>query len=139
AHATEEPVLSISKSASPDPVRRGSELRYTLHVSNLGQPATELVILDPIPEGTTYVPDSATDGGRLEGGAMRWAILDLGAGESRTFAFSVTVVDASEVVNSAYSVACAEGIEAIGEPITTEVTIGGGSRIVYLPVVTRAY
>jgi uncharacterized repeat protein (TIGR01451 family) len=139
AHATEEPVLSISKSASPDPVRRGEELRYTLHVGNLGQPATELVILDSIPEGTTYVPDSATDGGRLEGGAVRWAILDLGAGESRTFEFSVTVGDGSEVVNRDYSVECAEGMVAAGEPITTEVTVGGGGGlIVYLPVIMRA-
>jgi uncharacterized repeat protein (TIGR01451 family) len=140
AHATDEPLLSISKSASPDPVRRGDELRYTLHVGNLGQPATELVILDQIPEGTAYVPNSAIEGGRLEGDAVRWAILDLGAGESRTLEFSVTVLDGSEVVNSTYSVACAEGIEAAGEPITTGVTVGGGgSRIVYLPVVTRVY
>jgi len=113
AHAADEPLLQISKSASPDPVQRDDELRYTLRVSNHGQPATELVIVDQIPAGTEYVPDSATEGGRLEGDELRWSILDLGAGESRTFEFSVTVLDGSQVVNSTYSVRCAEGVEAV--------------------------
>jgi uncharacterized repeat protein (TIGR01451 family) len=140
AHATDEPVLQISKSASPDPVRRGEELHYTLQVSNRGQPATELVIVDTIPEGTTYVPDSAVaTGGHLEGNEVRWTTLDLGAGESRTFEFGVTVVDGSEVANSAYSVSCAEGISAEGEPVMTKVTVGGGGLVVYLPVVRRVY
>jgi uncharacterized repeat protein (TIGR01451 family) len=139
AHATDEPLLQITKTASPDPVRRGEELRYILHVSNLGQPATELVIVDQVPDGTEYVPDSATVGGRLEGGNVRWAILDLGAGESRPFEFRVKVLDGSEVVNSTYSVHCAEGVTAEGDPVVTQVTVGGGGRVIYLPIVLRAY
>jgi uncharacterized repeat protein (TIGR01451 family) len=137
AHVTEEPLLMIRKSASPDPVRRGEELRYTLHVSNRGQPATELVIVDRIPDGTAYVAGSATEGGHLEGGEVRWAILDLGAGESRTFEFSVMAVDGNEAVNDTYSAQCGEGIQAFGKPLVTEVT--GGRLVVYLPLVLRSY
>ena len=140
AHATVEPILHIVKSASPDPVQRGSALRYTIHVSNRGQPATELVIVDQIPAGTEYVAGSAMPAsGKLEGNEMRWTMLDLGAGESRTFAFSVTVLDGSQVVNDTYTVHCAEGISAQGEPVVVQVVAGDGRGGIYLPIVLRSY
>lgn len=140
AHATEDPVLLIDKSVSPDPVRAGEELHYVIRVTNRGQPATELVIADQIPVGTEYVEDSAiATGGKLQGNEMRWTILDLAPGETRTFEFRVTVLDGEEVINDTYSVLCAEGISAVGEPVAVEVIVGGGSKTNYLPLVLRAH
>ena len=49
SYVTNDPVLQITKTASPDPVHIGTELVYTLRVTNLGQQATELVVTDTIP------------------------------------------------------------------------------------------
>jgi uncharacterized repeat protein (TIGR01451 family) len=53
--------LSITKSDSPDPVVAGTDLTYTVTVTN-GGPSTadDVVVTDPLPTGTTYV--SGVDG-----------------------------------------------------------------------------
>jgi uncharacterized repeat protein (TIGR01451 family) len=117
-------------------VERDEELMYTIRVVNLGQPATQLVITDAIPSGTTYVPGSATSGGRLESGEVIWGAPSLDAGEYREFSFRVTVAGGSEVVNERYGARCAEGAIAVGDPLVTEIA-GGGE--IYLPLVLRNY
>jgi uncharacterized repeat protein (TIGR01451 family) len=129
-------MLRITKSASPDPVEKGGELAYTIRVVNLGQQATILVITDTVPADTVYVPDSATAGGKLVGGQVRWEALVLEPGESRTFAFRVTVGSGREVVNEQYAVTCAEGVTAVGAPVVTRIA-GGGGNWIYLPLVLR--
>ncbi len=52
AYITDDPVLQITKSASPDPVPYGEELLYKIHIANLGQQATELVVMDSLPADT---------------------------------------------------------------------------------------
>ena len=138
AYITEEPVLRITKSASPDPVARGGELVYAVHVLNLGQQATDLLISDTIPVDTDYVPGSATAGGQWVGGQVRWEIPVLGPGESRTFEFRVTVGSGSEVLNDRYMVRCAEGVVGVGAPLVTRISSGtGGGGHLYLPLVMR--
>lgn len=53
--------LSITKTDSPDPVVAGTDLTYTVTVTN-GGPSTadDVVVTDPLPSGTTYV--SGVDG-----------------------------------------------------------------------------
>lgn len=136
AYITEKPVLRITKSASPDPVKRDAELADTIRVVNLGQQATILVITDTVPANTEYVPDSVTAGGKLVGDQVRWEALVLEPGESRTFAFRVTVGSGSEVVNEQYAVTCAEGVTAVGAPVVTRIA-GGGGNWIYLPLVLR--
>jgi uncharacterized repeat protein (TIGR01451 family) len=44
----------------------GETVIYTIHYENVGdEPATNVVVSDPIPEGTAYVPGSATEKGEL--------------------------------------------------------------------------
>ncbi len=137
AYITEQPVLRITKSASPDAVKRGEQLAYTIRVTNLGQQATNLVITDTVPANTTYLTDSATGGGELKGDRVRWEkVPSLAPGESRTFGFSVIVEGGTQVINDEYGVRCAEGILTMGAPVVTQVTGGGG---IYLPVVMRNY
>lgn len=130
AYITDDPVLEISKSASPDPVGAGEELLYTIRVTNLGQQATDLVITDTVPANGTYVADSATGSGMLVGDQVRWQIPVLEPEETRTFSFRVEVGGGREIVNEFYGIRSAEGVSAVGPPVTT--TIRGGAT--YLPL-----
>lgn len=48
--------LAINKTASPNPVPAGSNLTYTINVSNIsGVTADEVRVTDQIPQGTTFV------------------------------------------------------------------------------------
>ncbi|NIO70196.1 MAG: DUF11 domain-containing protein [Anaerolineae bacterium] len=140
AYITDKPVLRITKSASPDPVDQGAKLRYTILVENLGQQATHLVVTDTIPANTEYVAGSATAGGQLVGDQVRWEILELEPGGSRTFEFQVTVQGGSEVTNDQYAVTSDEGVVSVGEPVVTTVRVGDGvGGDIYLPIIMKNY
>ncbi|MGC8959368.1 MAG: hypothetical protein ACP5OO_06220 [Chloroflexia bacterium] len=133
AYVTDEPVLRLSKRATPDPVALGSELLYTLYLRNLGQRATGLVISDTLPAHTTYVPGSATRGGALVGDTVRWEWPEIAAAGTEAFSFRVLVHRGPYVRNAAYWARCAEGFLAYGEPVETRV-LGG---TIYLPLLLR--
>jgi uncharacterized repeat protein (TIGR01451 family) len=135
AYVTDDPVLQISKSAAPDPVGTGKELEYTIEVVNLGQDATNLVITDAIPANTTYVANSANEGGQSVSGQMRWSFPLLEAGQSRSFSFRVLVSSggARTIVNDQYGVRAAGGFVSMGTPVVTEIK----GRMVYLPMILR--
>lgn len=136
AYITSEPILRITKSASPDPVPAESVLKYTIWVFNLGQLATTLVITDTIPTGVSYVPDSATGGGQLVGDTLTWQTPLLLPGESRNYSFQVEVGRGSVVINDRYGVMSAEGVAATGDPVFT--TIIGGHQNTYLPAILKS-
>jgi uncharacterized repeat protein (TIGR01451 family) len=134
AYITDDPVLFITKSASPSPVRVDDELAYTIHVVNAGQQATNLVITDVIPAGTQYVAGSATSNGQVVGNVVQWSFPVLQAQDDLEISFRVKVGSGqSQVVNAQYAVASAEGITAVGAPLITPVT---GYRL-YLPLIRR--
>jgi uncharacterized repeat protein (TIGR01451 family) len=135
AYVTNDPVLFITKSASPDPVPADSELKYTIRVLNLGQLATSLVITDAIPNDTSYVPDSATGGGLLVGDMLVWQVPVLEPGERQSLSFRVAVGRGSSVVNDQYGVVSAEGVSAKGTPVVTPIV--GGQSVIYLPIIGK--
>ncbi len=134
AYITDDPVLQIQKSASPDPVETGDDLIYTIEVSNLAQTATNLVLYDVIPTNTTYVHGSASSPGRLDTNRVLWDFPILGPGESQQFSFRVQVGAANQLVNADYQVTSAEGASAVGEPVFTEVNNSGW---LFLPIIRR--
>jgi uncharacterized repeat protein (TIGR01451 family) len=136
AYITDEPVLHITKSASPDPVQADGVLKYTVRVANLGQLATSLIITDAIPSGVSYVPDSATGGGILEDGILVWNTPLLQPGEDSYYTFQVEVGRGSEVINDRYGVISAEGVSATGDPVVT--VIIGGIQNIYLPALHKS-
>jgi uncharacterized repeat protein (TIGR01451 family) len=133
AYITDQPVLQVSKVATPDPVRIADELTYRLRVANLGQPASQLVITDVIPIDTAYIPGSASGGGRLVGDSLQWALAGLNSAEIRDYSFRVEVHGGPWVVNDRYGVSSHEGISANGRPVATRV-VGG---TLYLPTVLK--
>ncbi len=55
--------LAITKTANPDPVDQGTNLEYTLQVTNNGPAAAQNVtVSDPLPSEVTYVSASTTQG-----------------------------------------------------------------------------
>ena len=90
--------LTLSKSADPasgSTVSRGQQIDYTLHYANTGTTdAHGVVITDAIPNGTSYVPGSAsctTSCTTSVSGNTVAFTLDVAAGTSGTAMFSVTV------------------------------------------------
>lgn len=133
AYVTDQPVLSIRKSATPDPVENGSDLLYTIKVTNLGQPATNLIVTDTIPANTQYIEGAASNGGQFDGYMVEWHFLELAPGETRSLLFPVTVMGGNKIVNDQYGVISAEGVSASGSPVITMVK----TWQIYLPVLTR--
>jgi uncharacterized repeat protein (TIGR01451 family) len=59
----QSPPLTISKSASPDPVVAGNELTYLITITNTGHvPLTGMVMTDVVPSHTTFVLVSGQGG-----------------------------------------------------------------------------
>jgi len=134
-YVTNDPVLEITKRATPSPVVRGNELLYTIYVTNLGQQATSLVVTDTVPVNTQYVVGSATAGGQLVGGQIQWSLPVLEPGQTVSLSFRVVVLEGEFVVNSDYVVTCSEGVSAKGDPVTTPI-ITPFSRI-FMPTVLK--
>ena len=135
AYITDDPVLRIAKIATPDPVYFGNPLLYQIQVTNLAQQATMLVVTDTIPMNTLYVDDSASSGGQVVGGVVKWNLPVLKHGETIKLTFQVTPYAGTEIVNDNYAVRCAEGVSAYGDPVVTQVRYH--IRKVLLPLVSK--
>jgi uncharacterized repeat protein (TIGR01451 family) len=133
AYITDRPVLSINKSVKIVETDSEEQLEYTIHVINMGQEATGLVITDTLPAGTIYVANSANAGGLLSGDQVRWEFPSLAAGGDRFVTFRVAVDAFGDIVNDKYAVWSIEGEFAFGPPVVISVKSGG----VYLPMVIK--
>lgn len=134
-NVTDKPILRISKSASlagQESLTVGDEILYTIQVDNLGQPATQLNVVDPIPTDTLYVLGSASPAAYFDGNSLHWIWPELGSGESKTFTFRV-IVAGPYVVNQGYYAHSAEGVVVWGTPVES----GQPGTNAYLPFVAR--
>jgi uncharacterized repeat protein (TIGR01451 family) len=98
--------LSISKSASPDPVAQGNTLVYSITVSNNGPAsAASVVMTDPLPSAVTYISSSATQGTCSQAsGTVTCNIGTMSNGQIVTITINVTATtfsDSSYAVNTA--------------------------------------
>lgn len=134
AYITNDPVLRISKTATPDPVLYGGELLYTIYVDNLGQQATELAVEDVLPSGASFVPFSASGNGQIVGDEVHWSFPVLSPGEQQVLTFRVNVWSFLSITNVDYWVSSAEGVTAYGEPLTTRVRHSG---LLFLPILSK--
>jgi uncharacterized repeat protein (TIGR01451 family) len=98
--------LSISKSASPDPVNQNDTLVYTISVANNGPAsAASVVMTDPLPSAVTYQSSSATQGTCSQAsGTVTCNIGTMSNGQIVTITINVTATTmstASYAVNTA--------------------------------------
>jgi uncharacterized repeat protein (TIGR01451 family) len=97
--------LALDKSDSFDPVDPGTNLIYTLQITNNGpSDSTGAVVLDALPSGVSFV--SATDGGTYDPGShtVSWAIGALANDASTSVNITVTVnesITADIITNTA--------------------------------------
>ncbi|HLF90345.1 MAG TPA: SdrD B-like domain-containing protein, partial [Anaerolineales bacterium] len=88
------PVLSISKSDSPDPVLTGNDLVYTLHYANTGPAsATNAIITDTVPMSTTYQSCSGGSSCNENSGIVTWNLGAIPANSSGDVFLTVRVDD----------------------------------------------
>lgn len=84
--------LKITKTDSPDPVRVGSTLTYTIQVQNLGpKAATGVTVTDGLPKGVDFVSATSTSGQcTVKGQNVTCAVGDIGVGTGASIP-SVTI------------------------------------------------
>jgi uncharacterized repeat protein (TIGR01451 family) len=116
------PLLSISKTDSPDPVAAGGLLTYTIVVQNDGgADATDVTITDTVPASTTFF--SADSGGSLVGDQVQWTGKMVSATGSLTVTFVVQVngpPDGPPIINWSYGAKCAQvPTPVMGPAVTT--------------------
>jgi len=123
--ATSAPILTLSRTDTPDPVAAGANLTYTLSYANNGSSAASAVTLtSAIPADTTFV--SATAGGTLSGGTVSWSLGALAAGASGSAQMVVRVTsplaNGTVITGSAASIDSAETTAVNANATTTTVT-----------------
>lgn len=92
--------LSLTQSDSPDPVKVGNDLTYSLEVTNSGfDDAPNVVITDRLPDGVTFV--SASSGCTESAGTVRCNLGDLADGATRTVEIVVTPQAVGTITNTA--------------------------------------
>lgn len=106
--------LAITKADSPDPVVTGTDLTYTLTVTNKGpDAAVDVTVTDTLPAETTFVSCSATGGGVCGG-----------AGNNRTVTFATLASGATETVTLVATVCCSV---ADGAPINNTASVSAAT------------
>jgi uncharacterized repeat protein (TIGR01451 family) len=89
------PTLAIVKQVDKATAEYGDTLTYTFTVTAGGADQTGVVTTDQVPDGTDYVPASATCSTGCNGtevsGVVTWDIGDMAAGDTVTLTFQVTV------------------------------------------------
>jgi uncharacterized repeat protein (TIGR01451 family) len=95
------PVFDNSSKTAPDTVSSNDAYTYTVSINNTGASATNVIMTDPIPAGTTYVPGSATNGATYNGGLnqIEWTG-DVANATTVDVSFMVTATLSSGVVTN---------------------------------------
>lgn len=112
--------LSIVAFAAPSQVLLGQTITYTLEYENVNAiSATNVVIRDTVPAGTTFV--SASGSGTIANGVITWTVPTVSAGATGEVSFVVAANAIPAVTNAAYSITCSELAPGSGPPVTTTV------------------
>lgn len=126
------PILTMNKTASTANATVGSTATYTIVVANNGNIAGTTTVTDPIPAGSTFVPNSVTVNGASVPGATIAAGVSAGsipAGGSATVTFRVVVQSLPsppQMVNqasAAYTYTVPDGRTSSGSATSNSVTI----------------
>jgi uncharacterized repeat protein (TIGR01451 family) len=118
--------LTISKTATPNPVNAGENLLYRITVQNndAGRALTNVTITDTLPLSTTFVSCGGGDSCGEAGGTAWWSLANLGPGSAVTLDLYVLVdLNASgTLVNATYGAQAREAT-ASGTPVSVPVLL----------------
>lgn len=126
------PILAMNKTASTANATVGSTVTYTIVVANSGNIAGTTTVTDPIPAGTSFVPNSVTVNGVTVPGANIATGVSAGsipAGGSATVTFQVLVQSLPsppQLVNqakAAYTFTVPDGRTSSGSAASNTVTL----------------
>ncbi|MGI9469983.1 MAG: DUF11 domain-containing protein, partial [Rubripirellula sp.] len=93
--------LSINKTVSDDRPGAGTEVTYTVQLTNGGPDAAEnVVVLDQVPNGLTFVSSNATIGSYNQANGT-WTVPSIGEGVTETLEIVVRVTSLGEKINTA--------------------------------------
>jgi len=98
--------LSLSKSGSPDPVTNGSNITYTMVVTNHGVAvAQDVVVTDNLPDSVAFVSCSSTGTGVCDGSSnnriIQFTSLAAGASETITLVTTANGAPGTTITNTA--------------------------------------
>jgi uncharacterized repeat protein (TIGR01451 family) len=115
--------ISVIKTDAPDPVSVGSNLTYTITVTNNGpDTGTGVTLTDTLPSNVTYVSATSTQGTCTRSGStVTCSIGTLANGASATVTIVVTPTTAGTITNTA-SVTCNETDTNSGNNTATATT-----------------
>ena len=117
--------LSITKSDSADPVDVGGSFSYFIHVTNAGpSAATDVTVIDELPEGVTFVGATGTDWACGESaGDVTCTLASLPVGPAPAITLDVTLVPSvSGTVTNSVSVTAAEPDSQPGNNSASQMT-----------------
>jgi len=94
--ATPTPTLAVVKSVDKKTAEYDDNLTYTLVVTTGGTDQTGVIVTDKLPDGTDYVPASATCSTGCSAaeaaGVVTWNVGDMAQGDTVTLTFTVLIV-----------------------------------------------
>ena len=95
--------VAITKTASPNPVRQGNTLTYTVGITNNGPAtATNVTVTDTLPPQVSFVSDTTTQGTcSLTSGTVTCSLGTMVSGATATITITVTAVTRGSVTNTA--------------------------------------
>jgi uncharacterized repeat protein (TIGR01451 family) len=118
--------LTVSKTATPNPVNAGENLLYRITVQNsdASRALTNVTITDTLPLSTTFVSCGGGDSCGEAGGTAWWSLANLGPGSAVTLDLYVLVdlAAAGNLVNDAYGAQSRE-VSASGRSVSVQVLL----------------
>ncbi len=129
--------LALGKSASPDPAFVNQELNYTIVLTNNGPTtATNVVVLDTLPGGVTFVSANASQGSCGEaGGVVSCTLGALGNNSLATVDIVVIPTMVGVITNTATVTADQPDFLAANNTASTVTNVG--LNMVYLPIALK--
>jgi uncharacterized repeat protein (TIGR01451 family) len=120
--------LSITKGDAPDPVTAGSNVTYTLTVSNAGPDAAAAVtVSDPLPAGVSFVSASSSVGSCSGTATVSCSLGTLNSGASATVTIVVTA-NSGPLSNTATVSSSTSDPNTANNGATATTTVTAGNR-----------